>query len=115
MVEIGGRPILWHIMKIYAAHGVTDFVICLGYKGWQIKEYFLNYRLHASDLRVDLGSGEVEVLRPAAEPWRVTLVDTGEDTHDRRAAEARRAASRTARRLLHDLWRRRRRRRHRAR
>jgi glucose-1-phosphate cytidylyltransferase len=80
MVEIGGRPILWHIMKIYAAHGVTDFVVCLGYKGWQIKEYFLNYRLHSSDLRVDLGSGTVEVLRPAAEPWRITLVDTGEDT-----------------------------------
>jgi glucose-1-phosphate cytidylyltransferase len=80
MVEVGGRPILWHIMKIYAAHGVTDFVICLGYKGWQVKEYFLNYRLHSSDLRVDLGSGTVEVLRPAAEPWRITLVDTGEDT-----------------------------------
>jgi len=80
MVEIGGRPILWHIMKVYAAHGVTDFVICLGYKGWLIKEYFLNYRLHSSDIRVDLGSGAVEVLRPAAEPWRITLVDTGEDT-----------------------------------
>ena len=80
MVEIGGRPILWHIMKIYAAHGVTDFVVCLGYKGWLIKEYFLNYRLHSSDIRIDLGNGEVEVLRPAAEPWRITLVDTGEDT-----------------------------------
>ena len=80
MVEIGGWPILWHIMKIYAAHGVDDFIICLGYKGLQIKEYFLNYRLHASDLSIDLGRGQVEVLRPAAEPWRVTLVDTGEDT-----------------------------------
>jgi glucose-1-phosphate cytidylyltransferase len=80
MVEIGGRPVLWHIMKIYAAHGVTDFVVCLGYKGWQIKEYFLNYRLHSSDLSVDLATGQVEVLRPAAEPWRVTLVDTGEDS-----------------------------------
>src|SRR3712207_806944 len=80
MVEIGGWPILWHIMKIYAAHGVADFVVCLGYKGWQIKEYFLNYRLHASDLAVDLRAGTVDVLRPAAEPWRVTLVDTGEDT-----------------------------------
>ncbi|WP_137177823.1 glucose-1-phosphate cytidylyltransferase [Roseomonas sp. AR75] len=80
MVEIGGRPILWHIMKIYAAHGVTDFVICLGYKGWQIKEFFLNYRSHAADLTVDLATGAVEVLRPNAEPWRVTLVDTGEDT-----------------------------------
>ena len=80
LVEIGGWPILWHIMKIYAAHGVADFVICLGYKGWQVKEFFLNYRLHASDLCVDLASGQVEVLRPAAEPWRVTLVDTGEDS-----------------------------------
>jgi glucose-1-phosphate cytidylyltransferase len=80
MVEIGGWPILWHIMKIYSAHGVNDFVICLGYKGWQIKEYFLNYRLHASDIRIDLGTGGVDVLRPAAEPWRVTLVDTGEDS-----------------------------------
>ncbi|MCB4822836.1 glucose-1-phosphate cytidylyltransferase [Roseicella aerolata] len=80
MVEIGGWPILWHIMKIYAAHGVTDFVICLGYKGWQIKEYFLNYRLHASDLSIDLAAGHVEVLRPSAEPWRIALVDTGEDT-----------------------------------
>ena len=80
MVEIGGWPILWHIMKLYAAQGVDEFVICLGYKGWQIKEYFLNYRLHASDLSIDLGSGAVEVLRPAAEPWKITLVDTGEET-----------------------------------
>ena len=80
MVEIGGRPILWHIMKIYAAHGVTEFVICLGYKGWMIKEFFLNYRAHASDLTVDLATGAVEVTRPAAEPWRVTLVDTGEES-----------------------------------
>ncbi|WP_270934075.1 glucose-1-phosphate cytidylyltransferase [Falsiroseomonas oryzae] len=80
MVEIGGRPILWHIMKTYAAHGVTDFVICLGYKGWQIREFFLNYRMLSSDIAVDLASGEVELLRPAAEPWRITLVDTGEDT-----------------------------------
>ncbi len=80
MVEIGGFPILWHIMQIYAAHGVQDFIICLGYKGWQIKEFFLNYRLHASDIAVDLSTGAVEVLRPAALPWRVTLVDTGEDT-----------------------------------
>jgi len=80
MVEIGGRPILWHIMKTYAAHGVTDFVICLGYKGWQVKEYFLNYRLHSSDIALDLATGRVEVLRPSAEPWRITLVDTGEET-----------------------------------
>lgn len=80
MVEIGGRPILWHIMKIYAAHGVTDFIICLGYRGWQIKEYFLNYGRLSCDLTVDLATGGVEVLRPAAEPWRVTLIDTGEET-----------------------------------
>ncbi len=80
MVEIGGRPILWHIMQIYAAHGVTEFVICLGYKGWMIKEYFLNFRLHASDLTIDLGTGAIDVLRPAEMPWRVTLVDTGEET-----------------------------------
>jgi len=80
MVEIGGRPLLWHIMKIYGAHGVTEFIVCLGYKGWQIKEWFLNYRLHSSDLAIDLASGHVELLRRAVEPWRVTLVDTGEDT-----------------------------------
>lgn len=80
MVEIGGRPILWHIMKNYAAHGISDFIICLGYRGWQIKEYFLNYGRLSSDLRVDLATGNAEVLRPAAEPWRVTLIDTGEDT-----------------------------------
>jgi glucose-1-phosphate cytidylyltransferase len=80
MVEIGGRPILWHVMKVYAAHGIADFVVCLGYKGWQIKEYFLNYLAQSSDVAVDLATGRVEVLRPAAEPWRVTLVDTGEET-----------------------------------
>lgn len=80
MVEIGGHPILWHVMKIYAAHGITEFIICLGYRGWQIKEYFLNYARLSSDLRIDLTSGAVDVLRPAAEPWRVTLIDTGEDS-----------------------------------
>ena len=80
MVEIGGMPILWHIMKIYAAHGVRDFIICLGYRGWQIKEYFLNYALHASDIVVDLASRQVEVLRPAEDSWRISLVDTGENT-----------------------------------
>ena len=70
MVEIGGRPILWHIMKIYEANGITDFVICLGYRGWQIKEFFLNYARLSSDLTVDLAKGTVDVLRPAAEPWR---------------------------------------------
>ncbi|MEO8242903.1 MAG: glucose-1-phosphate cytidylyltransferase [bacterium] len=80
MVEIGGRPILWHIMKIYAAHGINDFIICLGYRGWQIKDFFLNYARFSSDLSIDLATGTVEVLRPAQEPWRVTLIDTGEDT-----------------------------------
>ena len=78
MVEIGGRPILWHIMKIYAAQGVTDFVICLGYKGYVIKEYFHNYLLHTDDVSFDLATGRVEYLGAnEREPWRVTLVDTG--------------------------------------
>jgi glucose-1-phosphate cytidylyltransferase len=80
MVEIGGRPILWHIMKIYAAHGINEFVICLGYKGFQIKEYFFNYRLHDADMTVDIGTGETIFHHSRAEPWRVTLVDTGEAT-----------------------------------
>ena len=80
MIEIGGYPILWHIMKIYAAHGITEFVVCLGYKGYLIKEYFANYSLHVGDVTFDLGSGEVEMHGPTAEPWRVTLVDTGIDT-----------------------------------
>ena len=77
MVEIGGQPILWHIMKIFAAYGVRDFVICLGYKGYAIKEYFLNYRLHLSDVTVGTGSGDVEFHRSGAEDWRVSLVETG--------------------------------------
>ena len=80
MVEIGGRPILWHIMKCYALHGIRDFVICLGYKGDQIKEFFLNYRRHSSDLTLDLATGTATWLTPPIEDWRVTLVDTGEDT-----------------------------------
>jgi glucose-1-phosphate cytidylyltransferase len=80
MVEIGGRPILWHIMKSYAAHGVDDFVICLGYKGYVIKEWFANYALHSSDVTFDLRSGEMEVHHSTTEPWRVTLVETGEQT-----------------------------------
>lgn len=80
MVEIGGRPILWHIMKIYAAHGITDFIICLGYKGYVIKEYFANYVLHAADVTVDLASNRLEYLSGAPEPWKVTLVETGEAT-----------------------------------
>ena len=80
MVEIGGKPMLWHIMKIYAAHGIKDFVICLGYKGYLIKEYFANYYLHTCDVSFDLAGGGMEVHRSATEPWHVTLVDTGEDT-----------------------------------
>lgn len=80
MVEIGGRPILWHIMKIYSAHGINDFVICLGYKGYLIKEYFANYFLHMSDVTIDMAQNKVEVHQNSAEPWRVTLVDTGENT-----------------------------------
>ena len=80
MVEIGGRPILWHIMKIYSAHGIHDFVVCLGYKGYMIKEYFANYFLHMSDLTFDMSDNSMEVHQNYAEPWRVTLVDTGEGT-----------------------------------
>ena len=80
MIEIGGRPILWHVMKGYAQHGITDFVICLGYRGYMIKEYFANFVLHSSDVTVDARSGKIEYHDNAAEPWRITLVDTGEQT-----------------------------------
>jgi glucose-1-phosphate cytidylyltransferase len=80
MIEIGGRPILWHIMKVYSAHGVNDFIICCGYKGYIIKEYFANYFLHMSDVTFDMQSNRMEVHQKKAEPWRVTLVDTGEGT-----------------------------------
>jgi glucose-1-phosphate cytidylyltransferase len=81
MVEVGGRPILWHIMKCYSTHGINDFVICLGYKGYVVKEYFANYVLHRSDVTIDLAAHSVEVARNAdVEPWRITLVDTGEET-----------------------------------
>ena len=80
MIEIGGRPILWHIMKIYAAHGLTDFVVCLGYKGYMIKEYFANYFLHMADITFDLAENRMEVHQKASEPWRVTLVDTGDNS-----------------------------------
>ncbi len=80
MVEIGGKPMLWHIMKLYSAHGVNEFVICLGYKGYVIKEYFANYFLHTCDVSFDVAKGTMEVHRSAAEPWRVTLVETGEAT-----------------------------------
>jgi glucose-1-phosphate cytidylyltransferase len=80
MIEIGGRPILWHIMKMYSAHGVNDFVICCGYRGYIIKEYFANYFLHMSDVTFDMAHNKMEVHQQKSEPWRVTLVDTGEDT-----------------------------------
>jgi glucose-1-phosphate cytidylyltransferase len=80
MVEIGGRPIIWHIMKIYSSHGLNEFVICVGYKGYMIKEYFSNYALHMSDVTIDLAAGAIEVHQNQAEPWRVTLVDTGQET-----------------------------------
>jgi glucose-1-phosphate cytidylyltransferase len=78
MIEIGGKPILWHVMKIYAAHGITDFVIGLGYRGYMIKEYFANYILHSSDVTIDARTGQTTYHNSIAEPWRVTLVDTGE-------------------------------------
>jgi glucose-1-phosphate cytidylyltransferase len=80
MVEIGGKPILWHIMKTYSAHGINDFVICCGYKGYVIKEYFANYFLHMSDVTFDMQHNKMEVHQRYAEPWKVTLVDTGEET-----------------------------------
>ena len=80
MVEIGGRPILWHILKLYSHHGINDFVICCGYKGYVIKEYFANYFLHMSDVTFDMEENRMEVHQRNAEPWRVTLVDTGETT-----------------------------------
>ena len=80
MVEIGGKPILWHIMKIYSSFGVNDFVVCLGYKGYVIKEYFANYFLHMSDVTFDMSNNNMEVHQASAEPWRVTLIDTGDNT-----------------------------------
>ena len=80
MVEIGGRPILWHIMKIYSAHGINDIIVCCGYRGYIIKEYFANYFLHMSDVTFDVANNRMEVHNKRAEPWRITLVDTGEET-----------------------------------
>ena len=80
MIEIGGKPILWHIMKLYSVHGVKDFIICCGYKGYVIKEYFANYFLHMSDVTFDIANNSMQVHERKAEPWKVTLVDTGEDT-----------------------------------
>ena len=80
MVEIGGKPILWHVMKMYSTHGVNDFIVCCGYKDYVIKEYFANYFLHMSDVTFDMTSNEMEVHQCKVEPWKVTLINTGEDT-----------------------------------
>ncbi len=80
MIEIGGKPILWHIMKLYSHHGINDFIVCCGYKGYLIKEYFANYFLHMSDVTFDMHANSMQVHKRHAEPWQVTLVDTGEDT-----------------------------------
>src|SRR5438309_7071608 len=80
MIEVGGKPILWHIMKLYSAHGVNDFIVCCGYKGYVIKEYFANYFLHMSDITIDMSNNQTLVHQQKAEPWKVTLVDTGEQT-----------------------------------
>ena len=80
MVEIGGRPILWHIMKIYSSYGFNEFVICTGYKGYVIKEFFANYYLHTTDVTFDISKGELEIHNNKTEPWKVTLIDTGEET-----------------------------------
>jgi len=80
MIEIGGKPILWHLMKLYAAHDINDFIVCCGYKGYVIKEYFANYFLHTSDVTFDLAKNQMQVHQQKSEPWRVTLVDTGEET-----------------------------------
>jgi len=80
MVEVGDKPIIWHIMKIYASHGITDFIICCGYKGYVIKEYFVNYIMHNSDVTVDLANNDVTLKSNKSEPWKITMVDTGADT-----------------------------------
>ena len=80
MIEIGGKPILWHIMKIYSHHGINEFIICCGYKGYLIKEYFANYFLHQSDITFDMSNNEMKIHQERAEPWKVTLIDTGENT-----------------------------------
>ena len=80
MIEIGGMPIIWHIMKLYSAHGINDFIVCLGYKGYMIKEYFANYFLHTADVTIDLKNNAMKVHQNWSEPWRITLVETGADT-----------------------------------
>lgn len=77
MIQIGGKPILWHVMKLYSAHGINEFIICCGYKGYMIKEYFANYFLHMSDVTFDMGKNTIQVHHQNVEPWRVTLIDTG--------------------------------------
>ena len=94
LVEIGGLPILWHIMKIYSAHGLNDFVICCGYKGHLIKRYFLDFFHRSNDMTLDLSDNSIEVHRVASEPWRVTLADTGLETDDRGAPAPRARLSR---------------------
>ena len=81
LIEIGNKPILWHIMKIYSSYGLTDFVICLGYKGYLIKEYFANYSLHMSNVTFDLKNNKVKIHHDFSEPWKITLIDTGENTN----------------------------------
>ena len=81
MIEIGGKPILWHIMKIYLAHGIDDFIICTGYKGYVIKEYFANYFLHQSDVTFDMCNNGMKIHNNTCEPWKVTIIDTGENTN----------------------------------
>ena len=80
MVEVGGMPIIWHIMKIYSAHGINEFIVCLGYKGYMLKEYFANYFLHTADVTIDLSKTAIEVHQNWSEPWRITLVETGAET-----------------------------------
>ena len=80
MVEIGGKPILWHILKIYSTYGINEFIICCGYKGYFIKEYFANYFLHSNDVSIDLKKNNIEIIRPKVEAWKITLIDTGELT-----------------------------------
>ena len=111
MIEIGGMPILWHIMKIYSHHGINEFIICLGYKGYVIKEYFQNYFLHMSDVTFDMHDNTMEVHNANAEPWRVTLVDTGEKTMIGGRIKRILPYPRRRQGILPDLWRRRRRRR----
>ena len=109
MVEIGGHPILWHIMKIYSQFGHNDFIVCLGYKGYMIKEFFANYFLHMSDVTIHLAENRMDIHRRTAEPWRVTLVDTGDANPNRRTYQADHAVSCRRGDLRADVWRRRRR------